>query len=81
MASLLADRASVGAILVAMVVTMAGFVLMLAGLIAAFMDGHLTNAFVPIGGIVALVGVAACLGAFYFRRVHVRALTAYRGER
>lgn len=78
MASLLADRVSAGAILIAGLVTMVGFVPLMAGLIAAFMDGYLNNAFVLVGGIVTLVGVIGCVGAFFFRRAHVRALASYR---
>lgn len=78
MASLLADRASAGAVLIAGLVTMVGFVPMMAGLIAAFMDGYLNNAFVPVGGIITFVGAIGCVGAFFFRRAHVRALALYR---
>lgn len=79
MASLLADRASAGAILIAGLVTMVGFVPLSAGLIAAFMDGHMTTAFVPVGGTITLIGALGCVGAFFFRRAHVRALATYRG--
>lgn len=50
MASLLTGRASAGVILIAGLVAMVGFVPLSAGLIAAFMAGHLTTALVSVGG-------------------------------
>lgn len=81
MASLLADRASAGAIFTAGLVVMVGLVPLIAGLVAAFMDGYLTTAFVPVGAIISLIGVTALLGAVFFRRAHLRALAVYRGDR
>ena len=73
MASSLADAASAGAIVAAGVVTFAGLVPLIAGLVAAFMDGQLASAFVPVGGIITLIGALGCVGAALFRRAHMRA--------